>query len=117
MSERVVRGPGDDPNLTDDELIAQRRAWFEAYTQTRNVFASVEGGPYSCPCCGHRTLDRRGSYDICRECRWEDDGQDDHDSADVRGGPNGRLSLDEARVQYVARGGAPQAHIPPAEPR
>ncbi len=110
---RVVRGPNDDPSLSDDELIARRRAWFLAYTSQRNVIAPPEGRPYTCPCCGHRTLDDRGGYDICEECGWEDDGQDDHDSAVVRGGPNGRLSLDDARAAYVAGGGVRQPHTPP----
>jgi hypothetical protein len=55
-------------------------------------------------------LDARGDYEICGECGWEDDGQDDHDSAVVRGGPNGSLSLDAARVEYEARGGIRGAH-------
>ncbi|GAA2706839.1 hypothetical protein Apa02nite_032460 [Actinoplanes palleronii] len=58
----------------------------------------------TCPCCGHVTLMARGAFEICDECWWEDDGQDDHNSADVHGGPNGSLSLDEARRQYVAKG-------------
>jgi len=32
---------------------------------------------------------------------WEDDGQDDHDADEVRGGPNGSLSLTQARANYV----------------
>ncbi|HEY3831886.1 MAG TPA: CPCC family cysteine-rich protein [Acidimicrobiia bacterium] len=117
MPDRVVRGPDDDPSLSDEQLVAQRNAWFERYTSTRNVFAPRGGGPYTCPCCGHRTLAERGGYDICRECRWEDDGQDDHDSGEVRGGPNGRLSLDAAREQYTSRGGVCEPHAPPSEPR
>jgi hypothetical protein len=73
----VIRGPGDDPTLTDEELIARRTAWFAAYTSQKNVFAPEAGGPYSCPCCGHVTLSERGGYEICAECGWEDDGQDD----------------------------------------
>ena len=109
----VVRGPDDDPNLSDEELVAQRDRWFHSYTSQRNVFAAADGGPYSCPCCGHVTLGERGVYEICVECGWEDDGQDNHDSHVVRGGPNGRLSLDEARRLYIADGGQPEAHSPP----
>jgi len=29
---------------------------------------------YRCSCCGYFTLDNIGEYDICRVCRWEDDG-------------------------------------------
>jgi len=30
-----------------------------------------------CPCCGHLTLRERGGFELCPECDWEDDGQDD----------------------------------------
>ena len=48
--------------------------------------------------------------------RWEDDGQDDHDSEVVRGGPNGGLSLDAARAEYRAKGGHPGPHVAPVRP-
>lgn len=57
---------------------------------------------HPCPCCGHATLPERAAYEICPECGWEDDGQDDRDSGVVRGGPNGALSLDAARAAYRA---------------
>jgi len=60
----------------------------------------VPGVLYSCPCCRYKTLEERGVYDICQICFWEDDGQDDHDADDVRGGPNYSLSLTEARRNY-----------------
>lgn len=28
---------------------------------------------YKCLCCGYKTLDTRGEYDICPVCFWEDD--------------------------------------------
>jgi hypothetical protein len=37
-------------------------------------------------------------------CFWEDDGQDDHDADEVRGGPNGLLSLAEARIAFKQYG-------------
>jgi hypothetical protein len=33
-------------------------------------------------------------------CFWEDDGQDEHDADDVRGGPNRDLSLTKARLNF-----------------
>jgi hypothetical protein len=114
---RVVRGPRDDPNLTDEELVQRRIAWFRAYTAQQSVRCSPGATLYTCPCCGHATLDARGDYEICDECGWEDDGQDDHDSAVVRGGPNGSLSLDAARVEFEARGGIRGAHQPPQSSR
>lgn len=113
---RVTRGPGDDPAMTDEQLLERRSAWFEAYTSCLNVYAPPGEVPYTCPCCGHPTLSERGGYEICCECGWEDDGQDDHDSALVRGGPNGRLSLDDARAWYEQHHGERGTHIPPRDP-
>ncbi|MFE5723843.1 CPCC family cysteine-rich protein [Streptomyces erythrochromogenes] len=58
-------------------------------------------GLVPCPCCFRRTLTRRADFEICPECGWEDDGQDDADAHFVRGGPNGRLSLAQARLDYL----------------
>ncbi|GAA3388672.1 CPCC family cysteine-rich protein [Streptomyces roseoviridis] len=55
----------------------------------------------ACPCCFQRTLEERANFEICPECGWEDDGQDDVDAHIVRGGPNGRLSLAQARLDYL----------------
>jgi hypothetical protein len=77
-----------------------------------NVFGLPEEGMfYHCPCCGYPTLQSRGSYEVCLVCFWEDDGQDDHDSGRVRGGPNGSLSLDEAKANYRAFGACEKAMI------
>ncbi len=56
--------------------------------------------PLRCPCCGFKTLNERGAFEICEVCYWEDDGQDEHDVAVVRGGPNGSLSLKQARRNF-----------------
>jgi hypothetical protein len=58
------------------------------------------GVKYPCPCCGFKTLLDRGGDDICPVCNWEDDGQDGHDADRVRGGPNGTLSLTQARQNF-----------------
>jgi hypothetical protein len=74
---------------------------------------------YACPCCRAKTLSERGAYDICQVCFWEDDGQDDHDADEVRGGPNGRLSLTEARQNFAAVGACEEkfiANVRPALP-
>ncbi|GAA4887892.1 CPCC family cysteine-rich protein [Streptomyces coeruleoprunus] len=55
----------------------------------------------ACPCCFQRTLEERANFEVCPECGWEDDGQDDVDAHIVRGGPNGRLSLAQARLDYL----------------
>lgn len=58
-------------------------------------------GMVACPCCFQRTLQERANFEICPECGWEDDGQDDADAHFVRGAPNGRLSLTQARLDYL----------------
>jgi hypothetical protein len=69
-----------------------------------NVESGPEGGPFACPCCHFLTLQSRGAFDICQVCFWEDDGQDDHDADNVRGGPNGSLSLTTARANFLRFG-------------
>jgi hypothetical protein len=55
---------------------------------------------YRCPCCRYKTLHERGGFEICPVCFWEDDGQDDDDADEIRGGPNGDLSLTGARENF-----------------
>lgn len=93
----------EPPNqIPTPEELARRLAWFAEYT------ARLENQPcrlpLRCPCCGCRTLDERGFYEICPVCFWEDDGQDEHDADVVRGGPNGLLSLSQARANYLKFG-------------
>lgn len=67
----------------------------------RNITQPEQSVPtYRCPCCGNKTLCGRGHYEICPVCLWEDDGQDDHDADEVRGGPNYELSLSQARQNF-----------------
>ena len=72
----------------------------------------ADEGPYACPCCAFVTLPMRGGYDICPVCFWEDDGQDEHDAGRVRGGPNGALSLAQARRNYAVFGATEQRLLP-----
>jgi hypothetical protein len=69
------------------------------------------GAPFACPCCASLTLPARGQYELCPVCFWEDDGQDDPDADVVRGGPNGPLSLTQARANYVAFGACDRAFL------
>ena len=57
-----------------------------------------------CPCCGQPTLRERCRYEVCPECWWEDDGQDDPHADEVWGGPNADVSLTQARANYWAHG-------------
>jgi hypothetical protein len=73
-------------------------------TPFHNVVRHERDGPYPCPCCGFVTLPERGGDVICEVCFWHDDGQDDHDADEVRGGPNYELSLTAARANYQRLG-------------
>lgn len=54
---------------------------------------------FRCPVCGHRTLTERAMYEICLECGWEDEGDDDDDQG--RGGPNGDYTVKTYREEYL----------------
>ena len=71
-----------------------------------NVVKGPIGDPFPCLCCHFVTLSERGGDDICPVCFWEDDGQDDHDADDVRGGPNYSLSRTEAQLNFLRIGAA-----------
>jgi hypothetical protein len=58
----------------------------------------------SCPCCGYKTIEERGNYDICKVCWWEDDGQDNEHSEKIMGGPNYGISLVMGRYNYLIYG-------------
>lgn len=78
------------------------------------TFVDVLGGPegpYRCPCCSFITLGERGSHVICPVCFWNDDGQDDHDADEVRGGPNRGLSLTEARNNFQRFGASDERRV------
>lgn len=73
--------------------------------------ASSPGLPSSlvpCPCCGYATLTGRGAHEICPVCFWEDDGQDNDASDQRRAGPN-RVSLREARRNFLRFGASVEA--------
>jgi hypothetical protein len=79
----------------------------------KNITRPNEQQPtYRCPCCNYLTLCGRAGFEICPVCFWEDDGQDDHDADDVRGGPNGTLSLTKARMNYREYGASELRRLP-----
>jgi hypothetical protein len=57
-----------------------------------------------CPCCLFPTLNENGGFEICVVCWWGDDGQNDQDAGEVRGGPNSRYSLTDARKNFADHG-------------
>jgi hypothetical protein len=96
------------------EELARREAWFDEYAARVN--ARPRDLPLRCPCCGCRTLTDRSAFEICEVCYWEDDGQDDGDADECRGGPNGSLSLREARANYQRFGACEEAMIENVRP-
>ncbi len=102
------------PDELPPEELAKREAWFHEYT------ARLDGGPpllpLRCPCCGCKTLSERGGFQICQVCFWEDDGQDDYDADVVRGGPNGLLSLTQARTNYLQLGACEERFLGDVRP-
>ena len=55
---------------------------------------------YSCPCCGKKTLWKRGEYDICSCCGWEDDGIEEDNKYSS---PN-HMTLGQGRRNYLLSG-------------
>lgn len=55
---------------------------------------------YACPCCGKKTLTYRGEYDICPNCNWEDDGNDEEDRYSS---PN-HMTLNQGKINYLKFG-------------
>jgi hypothetical protein len=108
---------GASKDIPSPEEHARRLAWFAEYAA--RLDAQPPGLPLRCPCCGCRTLGERGGFEICPVCFWEDDGQDDHDAAEVRGGPNGAHSLSQARANYLQLGACDArfvGHVRPPRP-
>jgi len=64
-----------------------------------------------CPCCGHLTISEKSAFEICQVCYWEDDGQSDADADQIKGGPNGNLSLTVARTNYRIYGASDQRYV------
>ncbi|UUZ66826.1 hypothetical protein LP416_17115 [Polaromonas sp. P2-4] len=80
-------------------LAADKRYSLNIMLVTRVATTKVQ-----CPCCGFSTLGKLGDDEICQVCFWHDDGQDDTDADSVLGGPNGLLSLSQARANFKAFG-------------
>jgi hypothetical protein len=93
-SELLQAAAGENPGVR----------WFLDYVdrfESKATVAPFQSRPaYRCPCCRFRTLHERGGFEICPVCYWEDDGQDESDADSRWGGPNGVLSLTDARNNY-----------------
>lgn len=56
---------------------------------------------YTCPCCGYKTIDNNGNYDICQICFWEDDPFQEMNVYDL--GAN-KIPLVEGQKNYIRYG-------------
>lgn len=121
----VLTPPPGMAEWPDDEVVVDRSAsgWLTSFGVTPpgsvTFFVPRKAGgltvswlPLRCPCCRCRTLARRGQYFICPVCFWEDDGQDNADADDIRGGPNGHLSLTQAQANYREFGASRRQDLP-----
>ena len=57
---------------------------------------------YKCPVCGKMTYSSRGTFEICPECGWEDEGIDGDDE-ETMFGPNGDCTIRQYREEYLAK--------------
>ncbi|GAA2216147.1 hypothetical protein GCM10009850_116160 [Nonomuraea monospora] len=96
------------------EEIRERKRWVLCVMDEHDgIFLRLppRDEPYTCPCCFRPTLCYRGGFQMCDECWWEDDGQDDHNADVVMGGPNGSESLTAERQRYRERRGLPPLEL------
>ena len=106
--------PDTSKNVPSPEEHARRLAWFAK--QSARLGSQPPNLPLRCPCCGCKTLSARTAFEICEVCFWEDDGQDDGDADEFRGGPNGSLSLTEARANYLRFGASEESMVENVRP-
>jgi hypothetical protein len=111
--------PGDPMNPLHDPLLelALRRSYLgvvNSFLEKRlaeiGVVVTVTGDVEvlaPCPCCGYRTIERPGEYDICKVCFWEDDGSDEPDRLS---GPN-HMTLAQARRTFARLGAAREVDL------
>lgn len=83
-------------------FFSKKRKWYEPKDPTPRE---------QCPCCDHFSLPERESYLICKVCFWEDDGQDVDEIDVCRGGPNGSLTLRQARENFKKFGASEERLI------
>lgn len=65
-----------------------------------------------CPCCSYRTLTRRGHYDLCPVCFWEDDGGN---NPSLYSSPN-HMTLEEGRKNFARFGACSVEHVDHVDP-
>lgn len=104
----VIVSPGLVRRAIVDGLAAgwRRDAPGPDFVRRIPAFSEKRDAIYQCPACDYFTLSKRGEYDICPICFWEDDGLD-LDKVDQVSGPN-HVTLREARVNFRSIGACRQ---------
>lgn len=69
---------------------------------------------FQCPCCGSFELDSDDEYEVCPVCFWERDRVQENDPG-YAGGAN-KMSLSEARENYVQYGACSEELVPFVRP-
>ena len=62
---------------------------------------------HRCYCCGYKTLEERGGYDICEVCYWEDTGNHDDEKYSS---PN-HMTLNEGKRNYREFGASKERYL------
>ena len=68
-----------------------------------------------CPCCGNYTIEDLGEevvVSICPMCFWQFDILGQNNPNEIVGGPNGNLSLNQARDNYKKFGACSEDMLP-----
>lgn len=123
INEETPRTP-DSPMydaLLQDSLEFEYRGLRKAYVSRRLAELgfpdiAITGDPvplFACPCCHYRSLTRRGEYDICRVCFWEDVG----DCSEEKYVTVNRQTLKEARDNFVEFGACSPGALRLVDPR
>lgn len=83
------------------EKLQFRRTFFAEHYPEIESLSKIKGLLNTCPACGYPTLPERDAFEICEICFWQDDGQDDVDADEVKGGPNSNYSLTSYRTEVL----------------
>jgi hypothetical protein len=75
--------------------------------QTKVEVIGDEDNLLECLCCGYKTIEERGGYDICPVCFWEDDGSNDPE----RYSPPNHLTLGEAKLNFLKLGAISESFL------
>ncbi len=105
------------PELWTDEAVRSHPRWAEVRAAAQTALDAMwwNPRPFTCPCCGFRTLaEAPGSYEICHVCFWQDDGVQLLDPA-YNGGAN-TLSLMECQANYERIGACEERFLDSVQP-